>query len=195
VVGGVLLAFVARGGDGGGNPATVGAQAPQFDLRSVDGMNEVRLSALRGRVVVVAFERPRCRDCLRSEAALEVTWRRYRSFGVAVMGIRRDVVPVVASHGSTPGPWPVLADPHGDTARAYGVRDDAETFVIDGNGKVVAALDGPVTAAALAAQLAAVLGIPATTRPAETEDAATPTPTGDAATPEATEDATTPSTT
>jgi peroxiredoxin len=172
VVGGVLLAFVARGGDGGGNPATVGAQ-----------------------VVVVAFERPRCRDCLRSEAALEVTWRRYRSFGVAVMGIRRDVVPVVASHGSTPGPWPVLADPHGDTARAYGVRDDAETFVIDGNGKVVAALDGPVTAAALAAQLAAVLGIPATTRPAETEDAATPTPTGDAATPEATEDATTPSTT
>jgi cytochrome oxidase Cu insertion factor (SCO1/SenC/PrrC family) len=61
VVGGVLLAFVARGGDGGGNPATVGAQAPQFDLRSVDGMNEVRLSALRGRVVVVAFERRRRR--------------------------------------------------------------------------------------------------------------------------------------
>ncbi|HXJ63533.1 MAG TPA: redoxin domain-containing protein, partial [Actinomycetota bacterium] len=142
ILGGLLLAFLAMGGPSGAGGGSVGAQAPEFDLVSLDGRNEVRLSALRGRVVVVTFERPSCGGCARSEAALDATWRRYRLFGVSVMGIRRET-PTVAQTGGTPGPWPVLADPHGDTAEAYGVRDEIETFVIDGSGKVVAALDGP----------------------------------------------------
>jgi len=165
IVGGVFLSLLAMGGHSKGTGGAVGAQAPEFDLTSLDGRDEVQLSTLRGRVVVVTFERPSCGACRRSETALDLTWRRYRFYGVSVMGIRRET-PTVAATGGTPGPWPVLADPHGDTAEAYGVRDEIETFVIDGNGKVVAALDGPVTAPALAAQLASVLGIPATTAPA-----------------------------
>jgi peroxiredoxin len=160
LVAGILLAFLAIGGGGGQPGGAVGAQAPEFDLTTLDGRDEIRLSTLRGRVVVVSFERHSCGACLRSEMALDETWRRFQQQGVTVMGIRRDVPAVAASVGSTPGPWPVLADPHGDTAEAYGVRDSMETFVIDGDGKVVAALDGPVTASALSAQLAAVLRVP-----------------------------------
>jgi peroxiredoxin len=162
---GGLLLFLAVGDDDAPGPGAVGAQAPGFDLRSLDGRNEVRLSELRGRVVVVAFERPNCRACRRSEAALDRAWRRFRDEGVAVMGIRRNPPPVGANVGATPGPWPVLADPHGRTAAAYGVQDRLETFVIDEHGKVVAAMDGPVTVPVLAAQLALALGVATTTEP------------------------------
>ncbi len=159
LVAGIFLAFLTVGGGDDRPGGTVGAQAPEFDLSTLDGREEVRLSTLRGRVVVVSFERRSCGGCFRSEMALDEAWRRFRQLGVTVMGIRRDT-PVAATVGSTPGPWPVLSDPDGDTAQAYGVRDEMETFVIDGDGKVVAALDGPVTASALSAQLAAVLRVP-----------------------------------
>jgi peroxiredoxin len=186
IVVGVIVVFVAVGAGGSGQQGgAVGAQAPEFDLTTLDGRDDVRLSTYRGRVVVITFERPSCGRCFRSEMALDAAWRRFRRHGVAVMGIRRDTTAVVAAVGSTPGPWPVLADPRGDTADAYGVQDAMETFVIDGDGKVVAALDGPVTESALSAQLAAVLHVPDPevaspgTVPATTgtqEPATTPTP-------------------
>ena len=143
---------------------------------TLDGREEVRLSTLRGRVVVVSFERRSCGGCLSSELALDEAWRQFREMGVAVMGIRRNAPPVATNVGSTPGPWPVLADPHGVTAAAYGVRDSMETFVIDGDGKVVAALDGPVKEAALSAQLAAVLGVPDPAVPSAATEASTTAP-------------------
>ena len=144
----------------------VGTQAPEFDLMSLDGRDRVRLSALRGRVVVVAFERAACGDCGGSEAALDEAWRQFRHLGVSVMGIRRDVLPVAASAGATPGPWPVLVDPEGETALDYGVKDEFETFVIDRRGKVVVALAGHLTTSALVAQLALVVGVAGTPTPA-----------------------------
>jgi peroxiredoxin len=183
LVAGVVLAFLTFGGGSGGQPGgTVGAQAPEFDLTTIDGREEVQLSTLRGRVVVVSFERSSCGACFRSEMALDEAWRRFRQLGVTVMGIRRDTPAVAANVGSTPGPWPVLSDPNGDTAQAYGVRDSMETFVIDGDGKVVAALDGPVTVTALSAQLSVVLGVPdpgglAPTTVATVSPAATTAPT------------------
>jgi cytochrome c biogenesis protein CcmG/thiol:disulfide interchange protein DsbE len=157
----VLLVVTAAGDDQPAQPGAVGAQAPEFDLASIDGTDRVRLSELRGRVVVVAFERGNC-SCRASEVVLDQTWRAFRNLGVSVVGIRRGELPVTASGLSTPGPWPVLADPEGETASAYGVHGEIETFVIDEDGTVVAGLAGPVTAPVLVAQLAMVLGDGAT---------------------------------
>jgi peroxiredoxin len=156
---GMLLVVMATGeSDPPSHPGAVGAKAPLFDLAAVDGGARVRLSELRGRVVVVAFERANCRTCRASEAALDETWRQFRHLGVSVVGIRRGAVPVSAGAGSSPATWPVLADPHGEIAQAYGVHGELETFVIDEDGTVVAGLAGPVTAPVLVAQLALVLG-------------------------------------
>lgn len=157
---------------GTGAPAAgrVGAQAPEFDLASVDGRDRVRLSALRGRVVVVAFERSGCRHCARSEQALDDAWREFRHRGVAVMGIRPGPPPVATTAAGSPQPWPVLADPGGETAEAYGVQSEFETFVIDAQGTVVVALAGPVTTSALVAQLTLVLGTAVTPEAARSRE-------------------------
>jgi peroxiredoxin len=163
----VVLTRVMSGDDPGSTVqlGQVGTQAPEFDLSSLDGRDRVQLSALRGRVVVVAFERAGCRDCGASEAALDEAWRQFRHLGVSVMGIRRDVLPVASSEGATPGPWPVLVDPEGETAEDYGVKDEFETFVIDRHGKVVVALAGHLTTSALVAQLTLVVGLASTPTP------------------------------
>jgi peroxiredoxin len=153
----VLFVSTTGGKEPAAAPGPVGAAAPEFDLASIDGTGHVHLSQFRGRVVVVAFERGHCRVCRASEAVLDETWRKYRHLGVSVVGIRRGV-PVSANTGAKPGAWPVLADPEGETATAYGVHAELETFVIDEHGIVVAGLAGPVTAGVLVAQLALVLG-------------------------------------
>lgn len=154
-----VLTRVLTGGEEHAASGAVGSQAPEFDLVSQDGTDRVRLSELRGRVVVVAFERANCRRCARSEEALDDAWRLFRHLGVSVMGIRQGPPPVATTTGGTSGPWPVLTDPGGETADAYGVHDELETFVIDAQGKVVVALAGPVTTSVLVAQLTLVLGI------------------------------------
>ena len=153
---GVLLVVSTTGGNDP-PPGAVGAVAPEFDLVSIDGSGHVQLSEFRGRVVVIAFERAHCRVCRASEAVLDETWRKYRHLGVSVVGIRRGI-PVSENTGSKPDAWPVLADPQGETAIAYGVHAELETFVIDEDGIVVAGMAGPVSAGVLVAQLALVLG-------------------------------------
>jgi cytochrome c biogenesis protein CcmG/thiol:disulfide interchange protein DsbE len=50
--------------------------------------------------------------------------------------------------------WPVVGDPSGQIALAYGVHGQPETFVIDPSGKVVVYLSGPVTTSGLDGWLA-----------------------------------------
>ena len=150
--------------------------APQFALTTLDGRTRVELSRLRGRVVVVSFGSDGCADCRDAEAALERAWRRFRGRGVVVLGVRSVAAPTAVAATSTPGPWPVVADPNGATARAYGVRDVPQTFVISPGGRVVAGLAGPVTYSVLVAQLAMVLRAAPRPRRRPSEGASQPSP-------------------
>ncbi len=143
----------------------MGGPAPEFALKTLDGTRVVRLSELRGRVVVVTFDEAGCARCRTSEAVLDRVWRHFRSHGVVVVGVRKDPPPSVAATVPTPGPWPVVADPHGATAGEYGVQELPETFVISPEGRVVAGLAGPVTYTLLVAQIASLLGLPEPTEP------------------------------
>jgi cytochrome c biogenesis protein CcmG/thiol:disulfide interchange protein DsbE len=50
--------------------------------------------------------------------------------------------------------WPVVADPSGRIALAYGVRGPPETFIIAPDGLVIAHIDGPVSASYLTSLIA-----------------------------------------
>jgi cytochrome c biogenesis protein CcmG/thiol:disulfide interchange protein DsbE len=142
---GVLAFGLARDPGVIGSPL-VGRAAPPFALRTLDGTTTVRLSDLRGQVVVVNFWASWCRECRDEHAALDAAWKRYRDRGVVVLGITFQDPPSAsrAYLSEMGGDWPILADPESRAAIAYGVYGIPETFVIDPGGRVSNRFLGPV---------------------------------------------------
>ncbi|MHB1889972.1 MAG: TlpA family protein disulfide reductase [Acidimicrobiales bacterium] len=134
----------------------VGKKAPPIDATTVTGA-PFRLSAYRGRFVVLNFFATWCPPCRTEEPHLVSFAYQHRSpAGPALVGV---VFADTASNAraffaSTGATWPAVADPSGRIALAYGVRGPPETFVIAPDGLVVAHIDGPVTARYLDAVLA-----------------------------------------
>ncbi|MGH2572616.1 MAG: TlpA family protein disulfide reductase [Actinomycetota bacterium] len=116
----------------------VGRRAPDFALPTLEGGRTVRLSDLRGQVVVVNFWASWCAACREEHPNLLGAWERYRDHGVVLVGIdyqdsRRAALDYMAELG---GDWPVLDDPGGRTALAYGVYGVPETFFIARDGVI-----------------------------------------------------------
>lgn len=129
----------------------VGRSAPDFRLAGLQGP-AVRLSALRGQVVVVNFWASWCLECRTEQEALDQTWDRFRDSGVVVLGVNfqdnaTDAGNYIAAAGLT---YPNVEDADSRTALAYGVRGVPETFVVGRSGRIVDRFIGPVDADRLA---------------------------------------------
>ncbi len=121
--------------------------APDFSLPRLGGGEDVDLASLRGQVVVVNFWASWCEPCKQEHPALRAAWDRYRDRGVVMVGIdfedtARDALAFAEANG---GDWPLLADPGSRTAIAYGVFGVPETFVVAGDGTIVAKTVGAVS--------------------------------------------------
>jgi cytochrome c biogenesis protein CcmG, thiol:disulfide interchange protein DsbE len=112
--------------------------APAFALRSLDGRQVVRLADFPGQVVVLNFWASWCRPCQIEHPAFQAAWRRFRDQGVVFVGVlyQDTVARGLAYRSKRGGDWPVVADPDGKTALAYGVFGVPETFFIGADGKV-----------------------------------------------------------
>ena len=126
--------------------ALVGRPAPGFALRTLDGSETVRLSDLRGQVVVLNFWASWCADCRIEHPNLAAAWQRYRDRGVVLAGVAFQDRPSAsrAYLADFKGDWPQLSDPGSRTALAYGVYGVPETFVIGPDGRVAYKQIGPV---------------------------------------------------
>jgi cytochrome c biogenesis protein CcmG/thiol:disulfide interchange protein DsbE len=116
----------------------VGRRAPAFTLRTLDGSRTVRLSNLRGQVVIVNFWASWCAACREEHPALQAAWERYRDQGVVLLGVDFEdrkglAIDFMREMG---GDWPVVEDPGGRTALDYGVYGVPETFFIGRDGVV-----------------------------------------------------------
>src|SRR5438128_2090681 len=69
------------------NSPLVGHPAPAFVLRTLDGSRIIRLSDLRGQVVVLNFWASWCAACREEHPNLLAAWDRYRDHGVVLVGI------------------------------------------------------------------------------------------------------------
>jgi len=137
----------------------IGHLAPDFSLPLLDGPGSVRLSSLRGQVVVVNFWASWCRECRVEHPALQAAWQRFRDQGVVFVGIPFQDSPSasVAYAREMGGGWPLLSDPSSATALAYGVYGVPETFFIDPRGRIAGKQVGPVAYEFLTDQVTALL--------------------------------------
>jgi cytochrome c biogenesis protein CcmG/thiol:disulfide interchange protein DsbE len=115
-----------------------GTAAPDFELETYEG-DTIRLSDLRGKVVVLNFWASWCAPCAVEAAELEALWRDYADRDVVVLGIdyedtRPAALTYLEKHGVS---YPNGLDRADVIARKYHLGGVPETFVIDRQGRVV----------------------------------------------------------
>src|SRR5262245_23761097 len=98
-------------------------QAPDFDLARIDGRGRVRLSSLRGHVVVLNFWASWCHACAGEAPALEGAAHRWVRQGVVFVGVDSqdfagDARAFAHRHGLT---YVSVHDGSGDLMSRYGV--------------------------------------------------------------------------
>jgi len=129
----------------------VSHQAPRISGTTVDGAR-FSLPAHPGRFVVLNFFASWCEPCQTEGPDLvQFQFAHQQSDDATLVSVVFDDEPKVAGlyQAQIGATWPTLADPGGRLALAFGVRAPPSTFVIAPDGRVVAYVVAPVTAADL----------------------------------------------
>ena len=118
--------------------------AEDFTLPLVGG-DKLRLSAQRGKVVLINFWATWCPPCREEMPAMERLWQQQKGQGLVLVAVSVDtdtkkVKPYLDEHKLT---FPVGLDPKMDLANAYGVRAVPSSFVVDRQGHLTAIALGP----------------------------------------------------
>jgi len=111
--------------------------APDFTLTLLDG-SQVRLSDLRGQVVVVNFWASWCAPCRQEAAELEAAYQQYKGKGVEFLGIaytdtERNAKAYLAEFGIT---YKNGLDYKTAISEQYRITGVPETFIIDRKGEI-----------------------------------------------------------
>lgn len=120
--------------------------APDFTLPTTDG-KMLKLSSLRGKVVILDFWATWCPPCRKGIPDLIDIKKRYGSKGVEIVGISVDtdtkdeVIPFMKEKGIN---YPVVYGNQTVYMQYGGIRAIPTTFVIDKEGKIVASYEGLV---------------------------------------------------
>ena len=128
--------------DGGSGLLPIGADAPEVIGRDAE-QHEVRLSALRGKPVVVYFyPQDGTPGCTKEACAFRDAWSELAKTNVVLVGISTDSLDShkqFAEHHKLP--FHLISDPDGSIAKAYGVPNNAgflgrQTFVVGADGNL-----------------------------------------------------------
>jgi len=132
VVGIVLLSLT-------GSRAPEIKPAADFLLPDLSGQ-VVRLSQLKGKVVMLNVWTTWCPPCRKEMPTMETLYRQLKSADFVMLAVSQDVdgkntvVPYLQEAGFT---FPVLLDVRGEVGKKYGVTGYPETFIINRQGDVV----------------------------------------------------------
>ena len=149
-----LLALVGFGLNRSSNPmAEIGETVPNFDLVYYEGYEyngtpEMKLSDLRGKVVLINIWASWCKPCEQEAAEMEQAWQLYKGDGrVVFLGVDYvDTEPqaraYLAKFGIT---YPNGPDLRTQISQIFRIRGVPETYFIDQNGKLAQVKIGPFT--------------------------------------------------
>ena len=140
----LLLAMaVMRAGDG---PVEIGEQAPSFSAELLDGEGDLALTDMEGKPVVLNFWASWCAPCKDEAPMLEKAQQRYGDdvtfVGVNIKDARSDALAFVEEWNL--GELTHVRDEGDEIYQNYGLTGQPETFFIDGDGKVVEHVNGPL---------------------------------------------------
>ena len=115
----------------------VGVVAPDFASKSDSGRN-VRLSELRGQVVLINFWASWCGPCRQELPLLNKMYTQYRAAGFVLLAVnvddnRKDADAMLKRLDLR---FPILFDSNKSVARLYGVDTMPATLLIDRDGRV-----------------------------------------------------------
>jgi len=111
--------------------------APDFTLKTLDGQ-EITLSKLRGKVVLLDFWATWCGPCKESIPHLVQIYKTYQQKELEIIGMNVDRGDVSGVHRfvkSMDIPYPVIITPD-EVGRSYGVAGIPTTILIDKQGKI-----------------------------------------------------------
>jgi protein SCO1/2 len=133
----------------------IGHPAPGFAL-ATPAMQELALSSLRGRVVLLNFWATWCKPCKTELPRLSAWYEKLRARGFTVVGIDQEEssADVAAFVGKLHVPYPIVLDADGVVADRYNVRGTPTTLLLDRRGIVVDVHLGPLSSAYLATHVA-----------------------------------------
>jgi cytochrome c biogenesis protein CcmG/thiol:disulfide interchange protein DsbE len=137
-----------------------GRAAPDFSLPALEG-DSIKLSQLRGNVVVLNFWASWCIPCRQEHPVLLEASRTYTSRGVKFVGIAYNDKPDDSKRwldelGKT---YPSLIDAGSRTAIDYGISGVPETFILDKQGVVAFKKFGPITTPEITQKLDSLLAL------------------------------------
>ncbi len=123
-----------------------GDAAPDFQLEDTKG-NQVSLSALRGKVVLVNFWATWCPPCIKEMPSMERLNEVMAGDDFVMLAINteengRNVVPAFLE--KTPHAFPILYDDQGVVQKRYGVFKFPESFIVGKDGIVAEKIIGPL---------------------------------------------------
>lgn len=159
----VLIIGMLQSERGGGRPGvndTLGEvdvttdAFSDFQITTLDG-RELRLSDLRGSIVMVDFWSSWCPPCRTEASVLAEAYERWSELGVEFVGVsiwdnEQDVADFINRHNIT---YPNGIDNDGSIAVEFGVKGIPEKFFVNSQGEIVRKINGPNTSQSLDAVL------------------------------------------
>jgi len=120
-----------------GRPPLVGSPAPDIALKDLQGQ-EVRLSDLHGKIVLLNFWATWCKPCKEEMPAMQASYEKLRDQGFVVLAVNElEDVEKVAEHIRTHRhTFLVVMDHDNRVANQYGVVGLPASFLIDRQGIV-----------------------------------------------------------
>jgi cytochrome c biogenesis protein CcmG/thiol:disulfide interchange protein DsbE len=129
------------------NPPLLGRTAPQIAIQTASG-DEVNVSELRGRPVVLNFWASWCGPCVEEGSVLATASQAHRDVAFVGADNRDTSAGFSAFEQRHPHPYPAGPIVSG-SYQSYGVAGLPATFFIDSQGVVVASFTGPLDASTL----------------------------------------------
>lgn len=141
-----VIALLAFGLRARGEAQLASGPAPNFTLTSFEGQ-KIRLSDLRGQVVVINFWASWCAPCRDEAPFLEQAWRQYKDRGVMFIGVNyvdseTSAQAYLKEFGITYFNGPDIGSEIYQRFRAKGVP---ETYFIGKDGNLYGNIIGPIT--------------------------------------------------